>query len=104
MSLYDKLTPDLRMLNLLKTKEGIVPEFSQETYKTNLGENYKNIFRYSKAFLLSKHSVWSAGREKTAKFKNVSRWNESKVYAKAYELQKLRTGIGICSSKEFVNQ
>ena len=34
MSLYDKLTPDLRMLNLLKTKEGIVPEFSQETYKT----------------------------------------------------------------------
>ena len=34
MGLYDKLAPDLRMLNLLKTKEGIVPEFSQETYKT----------------------------------------------------------------------
>ena len=34
MGLYDKLAPDLRMLNLLKTKECIVPEFSQETYKT----------------------------------------------------------------------
>ena len=34
MGLYDKLAPDLRMLNFLKTKEGIVPEFSQETYKT----------------------------------------------------------------------
>ena len=34
MGLYDKLAPDLRILNLLKTKEGIVPEFSQETYKT----------------------------------------------------------------------
>ena len=34
LGLYDKLAPDLRMLNLLKTKEGIVPEFSQETYKT----------------------------------------------------------------------
>ena len=34
LGLYDKQAPDLRMLNLLKTKEGIVPEFSQETYKT----------------------------------------------------------------------
>ena len=34
LELYDKLVPDARMLNLLKTKEGIVPEFSQETYKT----------------------------------------------------------------------
>ena len=34
MGLYDKLAPDLRMLNFFKTKEGIVPEFSQETYKT----------------------------------------------------------------------
>ena len=33
LGLYDKLVPDVRMLNLLKTKEGIVPEFSQETYK-----------------------------------------------------------------------
>ena len=32
--MYDKLVPDLRMLSLLKTKEGIVPELSQETYKT----------------------------------------------------------------------
>ena len=34
LGLYDKLVPDLRMLSLLKTKEGIVPELSQETYKT----------------------------------------------------------------------
>ena len=33
LGLYDKLVPDVRMLNLLKTKEGIVPELSQETYK-----------------------------------------------------------------------
>ena len=34
LGLYDKLVPDLRMLSLLKTKEGIVPELSQETYKS----------------------------------------------------------------------
>ena len=33
LGLYEKLVPDSRMLNLLKTKEGTVPEFSQETYK-----------------------------------------------------------------------
>ena len=33
LGLYEKLAPGSQMRNLLKTKEGIEPEFSQETYK-----------------------------------------------------------------------
>ncbi len=50
MGLYDKLAPDLRMLNLLKTKEGIVPEFSQETYKTIWARITKTFSGISKHF------------------------------------------------------
>ncbi|MEI3206408.1 MAG: hypothetical protein V8S84_01135 [Lachnospiraceae bacterium] len=57
MSLYDKLTPDLRMLNLLKTKEGIVPEFSQETYKTIWARITKIFSGIQKHFFYRKHSV-----------------------------------------------
>ena len=39
-----------------KSKEDTVPEFSQETYK-NITKDHKYIFRYSKTFLLPKHSV-----------------------------------------------
>ena len=50
LGLYEKLVPDSWMLNLLKTKEGVSPEFSQETYKEYLGKDHKYIFRYSKTF------------------------------------------------------
>lgn len=43
LGLYEKLVPDSRMLNLLKTKEGTVPEFSQETYK-NIWARITNTF------------------------------------------------------------
>ena len=43
LGLYEKLVPDSRMLNLLKTKEGVVPEFSQETYK-NIWARITNTF------------------------------------------------------------
>ena len=43
LGLYEKLEPDSRMLNLLKTKEGTVPEFSQETYK-NIWARITNTF------------------------------------------------------------
>ena len=52
LGLYEKLVPDSRMLNLLKTKEGTVPEFSQETYKniwariTNTFSGIRNHFFY----------------------------------------------------------
>ena len=50
MGLYDKLAPDLRMLNFLKTKEGIVLEFSQETYKTIWARITKTFSGISKHF------------------------------------------------------
>ena len=43
LGLYEKLAPDSRMRNLLKTKEGIEPEFSQETYK-NIWARITNTF------------------------------------------------------------
>ena len=43
LGLYEKLVPGSQMRNLLKTKEGIEPEFSQETYK-NIWARITNTF------------------------------------------------------------
>ena len=43
LGLYEKLAPGSQMRNLLKTKEGIEPEFSQETYK-NIWARITNTF------------------------------------------------------------
>lgn len=50
LGLYEKLVPDSpRMLNLLKTKEGVVPEFSEKPTRIS-DQDHKYIFGIRKHF------------------------------------------------------
>ena len=104
MGLYDKLAPDLRMLNLLKTKEGIVPEFSQETYKTIWARITKAFSGIQKHFFYRRIPYEVLEERKRPSLRTLAAEMKVRYMPNASELQKLRTGIGICSSKEFVNQ